>query len=424
MPQARSSNHTSDPESGVVRIILLIALFILIFGALTVANYRLQQQSSGGSDMIPRWLGTRLFLLEGINPYSDKGTEAIQLFYYGHPARPDQDQVLFVYPLYTIYLFAPFSLIENFPLARALYMTVMEMSLFLLTFISLKLARWRLPALPLAGLLIFATLWYHSVRPLINGNAAIFSALFIALALLAIREERSFVGGFLLAFSSIKPQMVILLIPLVLLWAVSSRRWSLIIGVLGSFALLILPTIVFEPTWPIDNLRQMLAYPGYTLPGTPAEIFSEWWPAIGRVIGWLFTVIMSIILLWSWRLTWAATFDTLWWAVCMTLALTNLIGIRTTTANYIALLPGLILVLAEWQGRWPRSGRWYGLLVLLILFVGLWYLFLSTRSGRMQNPILFFPLPIFLIVALMTIIPTRSSLEKNRSSPAELSSPT
>jgi hypothetical protein len=420
MPQAQSSNQQDYGTASTGRFILVAALFVLIATSLTVANYRFQLQSSGGSDMIPRWIGTRLLLLEGVNPYSAEATEAIQRFYYGHPAKPDQDQVLFVYPLYTIYLFAPFAAFQDYSLARALYMTAMELSLILLTVVSLRLARWWPEPLVLVGLLLFAVLWYHSIRPLINGNAAIFSALFIAASLLLIRQRRDFVGGFLLTFASIKPQMVILLIPLALLWALSVRRRSLLIGIAGSFALLVGTTMLVVPTWPADNLGQILAYPGYTLSGTPTEIFLERVPEAGRLLGSLFTVFMSIILLWSWQRTWGAGFETFYWSACMTLALTNLIGVRTTTTNFIALLPGLILILAEWQRRWPRYGRWYAIAAVLLLFFGLWYLFLSTRSGRMQNPILFFPLPIFTIVALLAIMPHRPGRRQVPPPPTEI----
>jgi hypothetical protein len=178
-------------------------------------------------------------------------------------------------------------------------------------------------------------------------------------------------------------------------------------GIFGSFVVLVVTTLLMVPTWPADNLAQMLAYPGYTLAGTPSEIFLEWAPGAGLILGWILTVLMSIILLWTWRNAWMANFGNFYWAACLTLALTNLIGIRTTAENYIALLPGLILIFAEWQRRWQRNGRWGVVAAMFVLFFGIWALFLTTRSGRMQNPILFFPLPLFEIVSLLAIAPLR-----------------
>ena len=65
-----------------------------------------------------------------------------------------------------------------------------------------------------AALLLFSITWYHGVRPVINGNAAALVALFIALAFFFIQTKSDRAAGIVLALSTIKPQMVVLLIPL------------------------------------------------------------------------------------------------------------------------------------------------------------------------------------------------------------------
>jgi hypothetical protein len=381
----------------------IILLVILVLVGLTWANYRYALISPGGNDFIPRWLGTRLFLMEGQSPYSQATTDAIQRMIYGRLAHADEDQVLFVYPFYSVYIFAPFGLIANYDVARAIWMTTLEISVILLAAASLYLSRWRVGPVMLTLLLTFALLWYHSLRPLINGNTSILCALLIAASLLAIRAEQDGLAGFLLALSTIKPQMVILLTLLVLIWGASRRRWTLFWGFLGSLALLTASTSFFIPNWLWQNLVQIFAYPSYTLPGTPGAILVEWVPGVGSQLGWAITIFLGGLLLWEWREALGKDFHWFFWAACLTLVATNLIGIRTATANYIALFPALILILATWDKDWGLIGKILIGLSLVGLFFGLWWLFLATilpDAQHTQNPVMFFPLPVYLLITL------------------------
>jgi hypothetical protein len=386
-----------------LRPYVLILLVILVLIALTWANYRFAAQNPGGNDFLPRWLGTRLFFTEGWNPYFDRTTQAIQNMVYGRPAISGEDQVLFVYPFYSIVIFGPYAVIGDYVLARALWMTTLEAALFVLAGLSISLSRWRPAGWLLVILLLFSLLWYHGLRPVINGNASILCAMLIALGFLAIRSNHDVLSGVLFALTTIKPQMVILLLPFILIWAVSQRRWPLFWTLLGSLAILIAATSLLLPSWVIDNLRQILAYPGYTLPGTPGAIFASWLPGIGCQMGWLLTAFMIGLLLLEWWVAWQKDFNWFYWTACLTLVITNLIGVRTATENFIAIFPGLILVFTCWDERARRAGKFIVLVVLMLLLFGLWALFLGTMikvDQPTQNPVMFFPLPFFMLIGL------------------------
>ena len=383
--------------------ILIVVLTIVGLAGLVTINIRYARQNPGGNDFIPRWLGTRLFLIEGQSPYSQQTTLQIQEYIFGRPAQANEDQSLFVYPFYSIFLFAPFSVIKDFALARALWMVFLELSLLIVVIISLNLIQWRLSPLMLGWIFLFSILWYHSVRPIINGNPSVFVALFIVLAFLTIRVEQDALAGFFLAFATLKPQMLVLLIPFVLIWAFSHRRWTLINSTLASLVILVVVGYFLDSKWIMENLQQIFAYPDYTLPGSPGAIFAEWLPGVGNQMGWVLTVFMAGILLWEWRAAWKQDFQWFLWTACLTLTVTNLIGVRTATANYIALLPAVLLVFKVWDERWGVLGRWLVIVSSVLLFGGLWWLFLATiqlSDQPIQNPIMFFPLPFFLLIGL------------------------
>ncbi|MBT3241270.1 MAG: DUF2029 domain-containing protein [Chloroflexi bacterium] len=381
---------------------LTVFMILMILG-ITWGNYQFTKENPGGNDFISRWLGTRLFVTEGINPYSDEATLRIQEFFYGREALPNEDQQLFVYPYYSMLFFAPFSLIEDFALARAVWMTVLEIGLLVISFSSMAAVGWKPGRSTLIIFLIFTLTWYHAVRPLINGNPAILAAVFISLAFLMITRNRYTAAGVLIAFSTIKPQMVILLVPFVLWWAISRRKTALIISFSITMFFFVAISQISQPDWLLGNLRQIVAYPSYTEPGTPGGIFSSWWSETGSSIGIGLSIFLALVLLIEWIA--ATKKDQYWflWTASLTLVITNLIGIRTSTANYIALMPGLILIFSIIQERWKKESSKIVLFYLITLMVGVWWLFIATLINSdqpWQNPILFFPLPTLLFLNL------------------------
>jgi hypothetical protein len=80
-----------------------------------------------------------------------------------------------------------------------------------------------------------------------------------------------------------------------------------------------------------------------------------------------------------------------------------LAGIHTATENYVALLPGIVLVLAVWDERWGALGRGLAVTSMLGLLLGLWTLFFFTlRPGDplFQHPVMFLPAPIMVVIGL------------------------
>ena len=281
-------------------------LFILILSTvlvgLTWVNFRYSLQNSGGSDFLPRWLGTRQFRLTGQSPYSDQTSEQIQQQFYGRAAHPDEDQVLFVYPFYSIFILAPFSLIPDYNIARAVWMTALEIAVLGIALIGVRLSRWKPGPLGLGFLMLFALLYYYDLRALINANASILIALFVFAAFLAVRAGEDAWAGFLLALATIKPQMVVLLLVFIIIWSISNCRNLIIWSLFGNLALMIAISSLLIPDWIWQMLRQVIANPGYPLPNTPRAIFMEWLPGVGEQLGWALLILVATMLIWEWQL--------------------------------------------------------------------------------------------------------------------------
>ncbi|HJW91510.1 MAG TPA: glycosyltransferase 87 family protein [Anaerolineales bacterium] len=380
------------------------ALLLAALVGVTWANYQFARENPGGNDFLVHWVGTRALLVDGLSPYSDEVAEEIQTRAYGRPAQAGEHQLRVAYPLYGEALFLPFALIADYTLARALWMTALEAGLLALAFFCLRLTGWRPPLWLLSAFLIFSLVWYHGLRPLINGNPVILVALLLAGAFLALRSGRDELAGVLLALATLKPQVVLLPILFILVWTASQRRWRVVLWLVITIGSMSGLAAFFLPDWPIQNLREVLLYPSYNPPGTPGVAFAEWWPATGEKLGWALSALLAILLLGEWAAARRKEFRWFLWTAGLTIAAGQWIGIQTDPGNFIVLFIPLTLIFAVWEERWGRRGQFVILLMMLVLLAGLWALFLRTvgSSGGqpLQHPIMFFPLPAFVIVGL------------------------
>jgi hypothetical protein len=381
----------------------LVGGIALVLVVLTLVNLRYCRQNPGGNDFLVHWVGTRAFLTEGISPYSDEAALRIQTLAYGRAAKPGEHELRVAYPLYSIILFFPFALIKDFATARAVWMTVLEISLVLLAFLSIRIARWKPRISTWAFFLLFSVLWYHSIRPLINGNAVILIALMVAGAIISIRSGVDELAGILLGLSTIKPQLTVLLVVYILIWGAVTRRWKLVAWTSGTVFLLSAAAGLLMPDWILQNLREVLRYPGYNPPGTLQAALGVWLPAMGQKIGNGISIVLAVILLAEWWIFRKAEFRGFFWTCCLTLTVSQWIGIQTDPGNFIILLPGVTLVFSVLEERWRRFGNIVTWGSMVLLLVGIWALFIKTLepgSQPQQSPIMFLPLPAFLLLTL------------------------
>lgn len=370
---------------------------------MTWGNLEYARKNSGGNDFLVHWIGTRSFLIDGTSPYSDDTALRIQTAAYGRPAKAGEHELRVAYPLYSIIIFLPFALFSDFSIARALWMTFLEAGLVLLALLSLRQAGWKPNLFSLVIFLFFSLTWYHAVRPLINGNVVILVALGIVGALEAIRHDADELAGILLAFTTIKPQVVVVFIVFIIFWSLYNRRWRLIAWLLGTVAILVAVAVFFQQDWILQNIREVMRYPGYNPPGTPGSALATWFPAMGERFGLAMSAVMGIILLFEWFRNRKASGRGFLWLAYLTLVVSQWIGIQTDPGNFIVTFPALVLCLALLQERWRRGGWVVSFVVMLVVLIGVWVIFLQTMemgSQPLQSPIMFFPLPGLLLLLL------------------------
>jgi len=375
-----------------------------VLALLLYTNYQFVLQAPGGNDFLARWMGAKSWLVDGINPYDPRVGLRSQEIIYGRPANPEEgeDLALFVYPLPAMIFFAPFGLLP-YTIARTIWMTILEVGLPIITLIGMRISGWKPSNAIAAFLLVFSVIWYHGIRAIVLGQFAVIEALLIAGALLAIQRNWNVYAGLLLALSISKPPMSFLIIPFILIWAFSNRRWSLIVSSVGFIVLIIGLSILIMPDWPLRWIREVITYPEYSPAKPPVTVIAELFHPAYSWINLALTGLFLVYAIWEWILAWGKGDRWFQWTAAITLLISSVTVFRTATTNYLVMVPGMILVFSVWVERWRKGGTIAVIISLFLLFVGLWLLFIKTIEGNQEHAIMYFPLPLFILLGLWWI---------------------
>jgi hypothetical protein len=397
MTQAPTTLTLSTPQRALL-VTLILALFALNAWAVYAAFTSRVQIAVW--DFHPRWLGLRTMLRSGANPFDDEVTLTIQKQMYGRPARPDEDQIAFAYPLHVMALVGPLALLP-LPVALALWFSLLELCLLTFFIVAPWAVDWRPPIWLLAFTALFIVGLYPNVWAMILGQISIVVATFIAVAWWALRTSRWRLAGVCLALATIKPQMSFLLVPALLIWAIYQRRWRLVIAFAVTFGVMVLLPLPWLPNWLVEWLMAANRYAGYTIFDPPLIMLTG--------SAWLTGVIAVLLLVWTVYSWWrapdreGAAFD---WALAMIVVVSALIAPRTSYANQLVLLLPLFFVFTRVSKTGVIAAVEIGLLV------GLWLIDLTllppTSSPqhmvwqhRFISPIL----PVGLALALLRFSP-------------------
>jgi hypothetical protein len=384
-------------------LILVAVIFVLLFALDVYAVYAVfTSHYPGANDFFSRWKGAEVFWREGLDPYSEETTLAIQEGIYGRPALPDEDPGPFAYPLYTVFLVAPL-LPLSYAWAEAIWLVILQFSLISGVLLSLVLVDWRLPRWLVVLTALWSVAFYHSARTLFLGQFAGLVFFWTVGVFLTLKTRRDIVAGILLALTTIKPQMSFLLIPALLIWGVGQRRWRFLGSFVGTMAILLGASFLLLPGWLGEFVAQVLRYPSYTDIGSPVWILTHHYlPFLGTPGEVVISALLLLYLVIECRhlLRVQADSERFLWLMGLILLVTNLVVLRTATTNYVVLYIPLFFVLKIAADRLPKAQLWLALFYLFSL-VGLWALFLATVQGDYESPIMYLPLPLLLLFGLL-----------------------
>jgi hypothetical protein len=313
------------------------------------------------SDLYPRWLGARELLLHRRDPYSAEVTRDIQKGFYGQPLDPGNPAhavapEAFYYPLYVVFLLAPSATLP--------FATVAEVFRWFFLFgIAVSVPLWahaiglRLRPLQLASAMVLAVSSYPAVLEFHMQNLTALVALLLALAAVSLVRGWFVLSGFLLALSTVKPQLSGLFVVWFAIWA--AGRWAERKRMAWSFAATMLALVLgaeaLLPHWVREFVGAMYAYQKYATGPSILNIF------FSSVLTWvvaaaLVTTLIGMSLKWQACAAGSREFGwALGWAAVVTLAF-----VPVAVYNQVLLIPPLLVLFAQREairsmGLMPRA---------------------------------------------------------------------
>lgn len=389
-------------QSRSVVSILVIVLIIGLLIGMVWGNYHFARNNISGEGFFIQWISIHALVTGGESPYSDAVTVQIQenagaenSFAPGNPPR-------FTAPLYSGAVVIPFALIGDKALAHGLWLTLQLAAIFVIFIVGIRLTSWKPAWYIFLLILVFTIFSFHVLIPWLDGGMSIWAALFLVLALLAVQQNRNEVAGILLALSIIQPQMVILPVIFSLIWAGSQRKRIVILWFFITLIFLSIVGLFLVPDWILQYLRILTKFTQNFPPGSPGYLFKNNWPGLGNQLGWVLSAVLSIVLLLEWWMALKKDFRWFLWTLCLTIVISQWIGIPTIPANFIGLILPLILLSSMITERWPHGGDWVAVFFCVILLIwewGLYWLDISSSQPAMLINLIF-PLPLMLLFGL------------------------
>jgi glycosyl transferase family 87 len=309
------------------------------------------------SDLYPRWFGSRELLLHHRNPYTADITREIQIGYYGRALDPSlpgdpRDKQGFAYPVYVAFLLAP-TLGMPFDRVAMAFKCGLLLATVASVLLWLRAVTWRLSR---SGLLIVILLALGSF-PVVQGfklqQLSLLVASILAAACALLVSGNLFVSGILLAVATIKPQLVLPMVSVLLLWTVGNwrRRQMFFWGFALTMLLLLAASEFALPGWFRDFLSATGDYRKYAGGRSMLQVMlSERW---GLIVSVVLAAVVAVVA-WRFRKEEASS-KSFSLTIAFTLAVTVIIIPMFAPYNYVLLLPGLLAVARDWMTLWKQG---------------------------------------------------------------------
>ena len=379
-------------------IALVIVVFIGVCTALVFANLTLK----GGGDFYVHWVGARAFLFDKIDPYGGEVPARVQKIVYESAAKAGNEPYILDTPFQILLLYFPFSLLSDPTLARAIFTLILELALFALAILSLRLTEWEAPRIFTVLFIFFAVFNFYTFQAIYEANPVLILGLLYIGILFTYREELDELTGALMAFSLYYWEVGLPFLVLVFLRVYYEKRTRVFAGFFMSCFILFFISFLTYPSWivpfaraTVNNLRADFGYNIHT-------IFAHLWPAQGAILAWIFTGTLVITLGYEWSLARSGDNRRFYWTACLSLAAAPLLGFRTEVEHLSVLIIPLALIFAIIHDRWQRFGNGLIILLMVIIFALPWALYLFSVS-RFGAEIIFLFLPISTLIGLYWI---------------------
>jgi hypothetical protein len=388
-----------NKKSSFLYAVIIVITIAAVSGWYWV-NFQFISREGGGSDFAVYWNSGRTVLYDNATPYGALASSRSQNTIFGIAGRVGDPPMLLDLPFHIEVFVLPFAFIQNFKVAGATWMSLLEILIVFTVFICFRFLRWEPNPLIGSAIILFSIFSVYGLWAAFSGNAVIISGLLIAGVLLALREDHDELAGILLALATFKFFTVGFVMFFIIIWSAFTKRKRLFLPFAMTLVILIAVSFFFFPNWFLPYARAIFANLKYGDWLSPAKIFQDELPFIGEKLGWIFSGSFVIVLFTEWWLAMKKDYPRMLWTAALTLAITPLLGLPTYPQNYVVLIIPLTIALSVMSNRWSPSRTIIISGILVLLFIGLWAIAVYAVDPKTA---LFFPMPMSVILMLYWI---------------------
>lgn len=359
--------------------VLLLALVLLV--GLLALNIYIARILPGGEQFHLRWSGARAFLLEQIEPYSTTIAERTQIIAYGRQAFSSEYPYVLNDPFHIVMLYVPLAMFSDFAIARGLWLSLSAAALVGLIFLFIRSLEWEPPRWLFVALSIFGIFSYYSLAALGSGTPAVILTFFFFAILISLRSFSDELAGALLFLVAYQWEVGALFFLFIAVFVIANKRWRLLTGFGMSLAILLAISFLAYPGWGLPYFRAVLVDWSRGADLNFGHIMSAWYPNARISIGFWTSLLLGIILFLEWLGSVDSHYRRIVWTVCLTLAVTPLMGFAIFPSNHIVLLPALMLIIMLVWERWTRQRVVFTLLILSISYLVPFWLYNRVITG-------------------------------------------
>ncbi len=400
------STHFQPPSKSLTpRDLQFIALVVIVFLAVCAALIYANLTLKGGGEFYVHWVGARAFLFDKIDPYSGEVAARVQQLVYDGAAQAGEEPFILDTPFQILLLYFPFSLFSNPTITRAVFTLLLELALFALAVLSLRLTNWESPRMFGILYIFLAVFNFYGFQAVYEASPILILSFFYVAILTAYRAEADEFAGALAALSLYYWEVGAPFLLLLLWRAYHQNRTRILAGFLMFTFLLLLVAFLIYPNWLIPFLRATVNNLRADFRFSVHAVFVDLFPAQGQALGWILTIGLVIALGYEWSLAVSGDFRRFYWASCLSLAVAPLLGFRTEMEHLIVLVIPLALVFAIVHDRWRRFGGWLTFLFMTVIFIVPWLLYYLSLTGsyKFASELTFLFLPLSTLIGLYWI---------------------
>jgi len=353
-----------------VNVWLPILILIALVGA-TLLNLRLASAFQLQDDFAPRWVAAREWMQSGSSPYSDSMHQATLDLLNENGNEPyGLSQGRFVDPAWFVLFYLPISFVP-YIVARAIWMTLIELSLLLSVALSIRMVGLKMstPELLLTSILIFV--FYPLFKAILVVSVVTPYIFLTLLAVYLARERQGTTAGFLFALSVWMVPLSLFLVILFIIWLGARRDNSLPKIFFSSVAFFILVSLILFPGWAAEWFATYLRlFPDFSWVRTPLMVFGELFPGASAQIAVVLSLLTLIVMLVEWYGIGEREGRGFHWKLMLTLNLLYLFNLTSDGIYLLWLFVPFFSVFKYLSEKWRVSGKiifWVTYLALIFI---------------------------------------------------------